>query len=100
MKDTLGKPTVETYSQVIQDEYSGLILRRRELNAQMNQHTRDINQTQLNLGAAVAAGGDYGELGKRLNALRLGVESMELGIKAVEGKMSLLKRSHPWLKVA
>ncbi len=94
---TLGKEVV-THNQDVEDEYSEMHARRRELGDQLSEVTGEMNQILAALGAQVAEGKGYQKQTARLSELRSQSEALQAGVLYVDGQRALLERLNTWLR--
>ena len=93
---TPGKEVVR-FNQSVQDDYSDLQGRQRELDVRLIRVNNEIEQAKKSLVFLVIERSDFQEACKRLAELRAEAEALQLGIDALRYKALLLKRSNSWL---
>ena len=94
----LPKAEIKRYDPEVENEYAELTSRRRELNAQLAAHNREVDQILSGLGELVAAGKGYEKQIKRLAALRQQTEALSAGVLYLGNQCDLLRRMNAWLK--
>ena len=94
----IPKMEIKRHDPEVENEYNELSARRRELNAELAAHNREVDQILAGLGELVASGSKYKKQIDRLATLRQESEALSAGIRYIDGQVGLLKRSNNWLK--
>ena len=96
--EQIKKETVR-HDQDIEDKYTDLTSRKRELGAELNAVNGELDLLLASLGELVASGENYKKQLARLQGLRSQFEALEAGIVYLKGQCDLMRRMNTWLKI-
>jgi len=86
------------FDQKIQDDWSTIQARKRELSNQLDKIYSEQAGIEINLGRLVAEGESHKKYTSRLAEIEREIKALSAGIKYLDGQSELLRRSNTWLE--